>query len=219
MSGDTHPAFVDHWRMRVVGGRRVGKTLLAERLTEQVSSHWIGAQCVANGTPIVIWDQVNSLARPLLIDEAIPSDPDPRCVNAYFIVFDVTRAESLSHASTLAFLKQVSPVTAPWAAVLVGNRCDAVPPRRVVSSAEGQDAAAALGMAYFEASATTGGGVAAAFECLAVQMLAGHAYSSGVPAPMSGAVELCPPAACIPVVFCSDGEERPHSMAGSLATQ
>ena len=91
------------------------------------------------------------------------------------LVYDVTRRETF-----LSFERWLASITANTAIgnlelVLVGNKADLVasaPGARAVTEAAGREAAAALDMPHFEASALTGANVAAAVETLAARLLA-----------------------------------------------
>jgi Ras-related protein Rab-1A len=88
------------------------------------------------------------------------------------LVYDITRKSSFTNIQTwLASITAHTAGAGSLEVVLVGNKSD-LASSRAVSEAAGREAAAALGIPFFEVSALTGAGVQAAVETLAARMLA-----------------------------------------------
>jgi Ras-related protein Rab-5C len=160
-------------RCRIVflGDAAVGKTCIASKISESETADTYTPTIHANyfsvfvavedrKTQFDIWDtagqeQYKSLAPSYCRD-----------VNGAWVVFDVTRKETLENTKDwVTILRSNSPGAK---IVLFGNKCDLVG-ERTVSAPEGAAVADELGVDYFEGSALTGERLKDAFMELATQ--------------------------------------------------
>ena len=88
---------------------------------------------------------------------------------AGILVFDLTRRETFDNIKSW-YKEIIENAPRGMFLILVGNKCD-LEDQRMVSTAEGEDLARELGLAYMETSAKTGENVNDAFKMLAIQMI------------------------------------------------